>query len=222
LLLAARNVNFRHKRKRVLQFQTDLERAVFLFNALIVNGATLYNRARDYTPLRQVDRRDVAAAIFFEVAAKFEAFAYFCFQYEVCRRFRASAAKATYLMGSPDRGTEGTFGWASPERLRERGLNLFGVSSFFGRLNVRLNQSTRESLTLAHLLRNRVAHQGGRDRKKMETHLNRLHVPKSSRKGLSVGRLLLEYPVGSKQEDRLFFTLLKAYNRFAVQFLKYG
>lgn len=215
-------MNRRNKRLRVQRFQADLDRAVSLFNVLILNGATCCKTGGDYAPLMQVDRRDIAESIFFEAAAKFEAFAYFCFQYEVCKRFRASASKAAFLMGTPDRGTEGTFGWASPERLRQRGLNLFGVSSFFGRLNVRLNKSTREDLTLAHLLRNRVGHDGNQARKKLETHLNRLHVPKNSRKGLSVGRLLLEYPAGSPQDERLFFVLLKGYNKFAVQFLKHG
>jgi hypothetical protein len=212
----------RTKRARISSFLNDLGRAEALYDLLVSKGGVA-NAVGKHKRFRQPEKRDIAQFIFFEIAAKFEGFTTFCFQYEVSRRFRVTGPRAYFLMGSSDRGIDGTFGWASPDKLKERGFNLFGRERFFGRFEQRLGKSTRETLAFAHLLRNKVAHEGGEKwRKKLEKYLNELHIPKRTRQGLSVGRLIMDYPAGVTKKRKLFFKILSAYVKFARQFRKHS
>jgi len=208
------------KKIAVKQFRKDLNRAEDLFNLLVAKGGKL-NTNNQFTGFLQPDRRDIAQSIFFEVAAKFEAFAFFSFQYAVARHFRIPGTRTVYVMGNIDRGTDGVFGWASPERLKDRGPRLFGKQGFFGRFNTHVNSKTRNLLKQAHILRNRVAHDGKKSRREFETVMNALNVPRPSRRGMSVGRLLMDYPIASPPANRLFFQILKGYAKYIKQFNKH-
>jgi hypothetical protein len=185
---------------------------------LVENGG--YFDAK-WRKLRQPERRDLAEGIFFEVAAKFEAFIKFAFQYCASRRFNVDGPRALYIIGTLDRGIKGTFGWANPEMLASRGLNLFGVEGFFGRFNVRVGSGIRKKLKWAQMLRNRIAHDSAASEEfsKLE---NALGVPANARGWMSEGRLLMDYPTTSPKSNRLFFQLMKSYRLFGKQFKKYG
>jgi hypothetical protein len=157
----------------------------------------------------------VAQFIFFEIAAKFEDHAKFMFQVEVRSRLRITAARSEYVMGDLDSGLNNKLGWGSPQRLKERGQNLFGSSSFFGDLVQKLGQQSYKNLVSAHTTRNRVAHDGGTAQTRFVKLLEGEGIPVNERQGMSVGRFLNDYPVGAAPTDRNFFRYLTAYEEFA-------
>jgi hypothetical protein len=209
----------RAKTSEIKAFLSATKRAESLYELLVEQGG--YCKDDTWRQLKQPERRDIAEGIFFEIAARFEAFARFSFQYAVCRRFRLDGTKAFRVMGTLDRGIQGTFGWAAPQKIEERGKSLFGVTGFFGRFAVRVGKKIRDDLKDAHLLRNRIAHEGAA-RKEFIALLGRIGVPHSAHGWASVGRLLMDYPTAATKRKRLFFRILKSYRRYAEQFKKYG
>lgn len=204
------------KRQYTDHFLQDIERAEQLFTMLVQNGG--YKNGGKWHKLRQPERRDLAEGIFFEAAAKFEAFARFSFHYAATRHFDVNKPRAEFIIGHIDSGTKRTMGWADPKVLADRGLRLFGVTGFYGRFNVRLSSQVRKKLKWAHLIRNRIAHDSSasKDFKQLVADLG---VPARARGYMSIGRLLMDYPTTG---ERLFFQLLNAYTKFGKRFRKYG
>jgi len=202
--------------RRIEQFEGDLKRAEDLFKKLVLDGHTLSD-AGNPVRLRQPDRRDAAQFIFFEVAAKFEAFVQDLFMAEVRQTFCVLPARAEFIMGTPDRGLGGVMGWGSPSQVKSRARNLFGATGFFARIDAEVGETTYQHLTVAHKLRNRVAHDSGKARTEYRKALGTLRVPPKSRPGTSVGRVLIEYPHTAPQDDRWFHRLLAAYRRVATR-----
>src|SRR5262245_7009611 len=112
----------------------EASRARDLYDRMVTNGMT-QSAGGQPTRLLQVDRRDAAQFIFFEVAAKFESFLVDAFEIEVRARLEIQPQRAEYVMGNIDRGLQGVMGWAVPERIRDRARNLYGVNGFFARFN---------------------------------------------------------------------------------------
>lgn len=190
--------------------QDDLERAETLYRRIALDGATK-KIGSAYSALRQPDRRDAAQFIFFEAAAQFETFCTEAFKIEVRYEFSIKPMRADFVMGNIDSSLVGVMGWASPKMLQSRAQALFGKNGFFGCMDQRIGQSNYLRLTQAHKVRNRVAHTGGRASKEFNKILGGLQVPQQSRKGLSVGRLLMDYPATAPVEDRWFYRFIAAY-----------
>lgn len=203
-------------RQAVDRFEADLDRALALYDTLVKNGLT--NSAPDTPkPLRQPDRRDAAQFIFFEIAAKYEAFMQDLFVIAIRKKYAVSPSRAEFIMGHPDRGLGGVLGWGSAETLQKRARNLFGKAGFLGQLKSTIGEPGFSRLGLAHTLRNRVAHDTGDARQKYRKALAQLGVPAKSRQGAGVGRVLTDYPVGAPAGDRWFHRFLKAYRRVATK-----
>ena len=94
----------------VLGFRTDLTRAETLYERIALAGGTR-NDNGIFSPLRQLDKRDVAQFIFFEVAAQFESFCNGAFMIEVRHVFDLQPKRAAYIMGSSDKGLSGEMGF---------------------------------------------------------------------------------------------------------------
>ena len=203
--------------KLVASFRKDLTRAEALYERIALSGARK-NSDDSYSPLMQPDRRDAAQFIFFEVAAKFEAFCSEAFMIEVRHEFSVQPQRAMFIMGSIDRGLIGVMGWGAPKQLQDRACRLYGMRGFFARLKTKIGDDAYQRLVNAHKIRNRIAHSGGNASKDFNAILGQLQVPATSRKGLSVGRLLMDYPSNASQEDRWFYRLLAAYRTFADEF----
>ena len=139
------------------------------------------------------------------------------FQAETRSKLAVTAARSVYVMGDPDNGLASKMGWGSPQRLKDRGSNLFGSASFFGSLPTSVGATTYRSLVSAHLVRNRVAHAGGNAQGKFVKHLAGEGIPVAQRQGMSVGRYLRDYPTGSPPSNRHFFAYLAAYEDFATK-----
>ena len=200
-------------------FQKDLERAETLYARIALSGGT--NNDNAYSPLLQPDRRDAAQFIFFEAAAKFETFCNEAFRVEVRCEFRVLPKRANFIMGNIDRGLEGVMGWASPNSLQRRGQALFGKRGFFARMEKRLGSQTYSRLALAHKVRNRIAHARGKASRDFNAILGQLRVPAGSRKGLSVGRLLMDYPTTVQADDRWFYRFVESYRATADDYHRY-
>jgi len=197
-------------------FLENVERARDLYRKIILHGYTGQSAAIA-TKLNNPDTRDVAAFIFFEIAAKLEDFAKVMFQAEVRARLGVTATRAVFVMGSPDTGIDNQLGWGDPRRMRERGYNLLGPTSFFGSLLTNLGNQTYNYLVAAHVVRNRIAHNGGVAQERFVKHLEGQGVAAAERQGMSVGRYLRDYPAGSVPTDRNFFRYLGAYDHFASE-----
>jgi hypothetical protein len=201
---------------RCNQFEADLKRALDLYKVLVEQGHTA-PPGKAARALRQPDRRDAAQFIFFEIAAKFEAFIQDLFMIEVRKNLSVSPARAVFIMGHPDRGLSGVMGWGAVPQVRDRARNLFGAHGFFAHLETVLGKVPYQRLQLAHTLRNRVAHDTSDARAKYRKALATLQVPKKSRQGAGVGRVLLEYPHRAKANDRWFHRFLEAYRLVATR-----
>lgn len=197
-------------------FVANIDRARDLYRKIVLHGYTGTSAASS-TKLNNPDSRDAAQFIFFEVAAKFEDFAKQMFQFEVRARLQVTAVRSSYVMGDLDNGLNNKLGWGSPQRLKERGHNLFGSQSFFGDLVQNLGDPTYKTLIAAHIVRNRIAHDGGPALSKFVKQLEGDGIPKSARQGMSVGRYLRDYPTGSTPSDRNFFRFLAVYQDFATK-----
>ena len=206
------------KRGLVKGMRRDIARAKQLFETLAVNGMRFDAVANTPHKLRQTDKRDAAQFIFFEIAAKYEAFVVEAFEIEVRKCVGVSAVRVPYVIGNIDRGLTGVMGWGTPETVRDRGRNLFGKTGFFARLESKIGQQTYQRLGYAHTVRNRIAHDSGNAVTKYRKALSSLGVPPTSRKGLSVGRLLLEYPKAASADDRWFYRFLASYEQVVNKF----
>jgi len=205
------------KQGLVTKIRSDLCRAEDLYARLVLRGMTEGDGGAAVR-LLQVDRRDAAQFIFFEAAAKFESFARDAFLMEVRVKFGVQPQRAEYLMGHVERGLDAVMGWAVPAVLRDRARNLHGNRGFFARMHVILGNATIERLSQAHKVRNRIAHASGRAVTQYRGILGNLRVPAGSRKGLSPGRLLVEYPTGVPENDRWFYRFLSAYRELVTKF----
>lgn len=204
----------------IVSFRSDLDRAESLYDRIVMAGATR-NSDGTYSALRQPDRRDAAQFIFFEAAARFETFCNNTFKIEVRYEFEVRPQRADFIMGNIDQGLEKVMGWSSPTMLQRRARALFGKRGFFARLETRLGSQTYDRLTQAHKVRNRIAHTGGRASKEFIKILGKLHVPQRSRRGLSVGCLLTDYPINAQDNDRWFHRFVASYRNMSDEFRKY-
>ena len=200
----------------VVAFNANVTRARDLYEKIVWHGYTGTGQATA-TKLNNPDTRDVAQFIFFEIAAKFVDFAKFIFQVEVRARLQVTATRSAFVMGDLDNGLNNKLGWGSPQRLKERGHNLFGPTSFFGDLVDQLGNPTYRTLVSAHTVRNRIAHDGGAAQVKFVKLLEGDGVPINVRQGMSVGRFLRDYPDGTARTDRNFFRYLAGYEDFATK-----
>ena len=198
----------------VNDFLTNVNRARDLYRKIVWHGYSGTSAATS-ARLGNPDTRDVAQFIFFEIAAKFEDHAKFMFQVEVRSRLQITATRSAFVMGDLDNGLNNKLGWGSPQRLKERGHNLFGPNSFFGDLVHKLGNQTYKTLVSAHTVRNRIAHDGGAAQSKFVKLLEGEGIPVNERQGMSVGRYLRDYPKGASRTDRNFFLYLAAYENFA-------
>ena len=146
------------------------------------------------------------------MAAKFEAFLVDAFDVEVRARFDVLPQRAEYIMGHIERGIQGVMVWAVPNAIRDRAKNLYGRTGFFARLDSVLDAATYERLGYAHKVRNRIAHAYGNAVAQYRGILGNLGVPAGSRKGLSAGRLLAEYPTGAAADNKWFHRFVGAYD----------
>lgn len=200
----------------VTAFKANVTRARDLYHKIVwhgYTGTTAANVARFSNP----DTRDAAQFIYFEIAAKFEDFAKFMFQVEVRARLQVTAKRSAFVMGDLDSGLNNKLGWGSPQRLKERGHNLFGPASFFGDLVNKLGNPTYKALVSAHTVRNRIAHDGGAAQTKFVKLLEGAGIPGNVRQGMSVGRYLRDYPTTSARTGKNFFLYLAAYDDFATK-----
>jgi hypothetical protein len=200
----------------VSNFVTNINRARDLYRKIVLHGYT-GNAPATSTRLSSPDTRDVAQFIFFEIAAKFEDHAKFMFQVEVRSRLQITAVRSSFVMGDLDNGLNNKLGWGSAQRLKERGHNLFGASSFFGNLVSNLGTHTYKTLVSAHTVRNRVAHDGGAAQTKFVKLLEGDGIRPPERQGMSVGRYLRDYPTSATAANRNFFVYLAAYEDFATK-----
>ncbi len=204
------------KRRIVDDMKLSLSRARVLYDRAVLNGGTA--AAGTYSPFANSDKRDLAAFIFFEVAAKFEDFCAEALLYEVRLKYEVQPGKARYILGSSDKGLTGFMGWGSPNMLSNRAEHLFGKVGYFARIQQIVGATTYLHLTHAHKVRNRVAHSGAKASGEFSKILGALTVPVGSRKGLSVGRLLCEYPATAATNDKWFYRFLKAYEKVVTEF----
>lgn len=213
-------MNSRAKRAAIRKFKEAIDRALALYDLFITNGGHR-DAVGAFVPYRVPDKRDAAAFIFFEAAAKFEGFCYFAFLYDTCRWYRVTSTRAEFLMGTSDRGTESTFGWAMPKKLKDRGKNLLTKESLFGDLHTNLGGVLYERLGDAHELRNRVAHDPSTARTSISAIAVKLGVPTAQTKFLSVGRLLTDYPNTNAGSNRYFHIFVQAFRGFALKYEAY-
>ena len=202
----------KHIDDRVKRFKTDAERASQLYEILVRHGYTANDESEFANPLMAPDKRDAAQFIFFELAAKFESLMRDLFQFEARIKIVDSPNRVTYMMGTVDNGVDGVHGWASPKRLKTRAQNLFGKVGFFARLPEHIPETTLQRVTLAHKIRNHIAHSGTTAYRDA---LSSLAVPARERKGCGPGRLLTDYPKTASNTDRWFFRFVNAYSEFA-------
>lgn len=198
------------KDRLVTQARDSITRAGDLYLRIVLNGGSS-NGGGGYSPLMNPDRRDIAAFIFFEVAAQYENFCCEALKIEVRKKFSVEPKRAVNIMGSSDKGLSGVMGWASPSVVQNRAQNLFGKTGFFGRFEAILGKSTYDTLSHAHKVRNRIAHAGPKAISDYNKILAQLGVPTGARSGLSVGRLLMDYPNTTPVGDRWFNRFLAAY-----------
>jgi hypothetical protein len=197
------------KDKLVKGFKDDLGRARTVFDRIALNGA--YQDGDGFRKLMNHDRRDIAQYVFFEIAAQYEGFCCEAFKIEIRHRFGVEPQRAVHLMGSSDKGLAGVMGWASPHQVQSRAQALNGKNGFFGRFEKVITKPVYDRLAHAHKVRNRIAHNGGKAVKDYNKILPQMQVPQGARKGLSVGRLLMDYPSTSPTGQRWFNLFLDAY-----------
>jgi hypothetical protein len=206
------------KRELVKRIRTDIQRAKDLYSIIALHGMRYNPTSNRSHKLRQIDKRDAAQFIFFEIAAKYETFVLEAFDIEVRSRLGVSAMRVEYVIGNLDRGLQGVMGWGTPSVVVKRARNLFGTVGYFAKFEDVVGNTTYQRLGYAHKVRNRVAHGSGSAVTEYRNVLGSLSVPAQSRKGLSVGRLLLEYPHKVAGSDRWFYRFVAAYSRVVETF----
>lgn len=199
---------------QVSGFKSNIGRARDLYKKIVLHGYTGGSAATS-ARLTNPDTRDAAQFIFFEVAAKFEEFAKCMFQVEVRSRLKITVKQSPFVMGDPDQGLNNKLGWGSPQKLKERGANILGPTSFFAALHPTLGAASYNHLVAAHMVRNRIAHSGGQAQAKFVKHLTAEGIPTAQRQGMSVGRYIRDYPSAASATNKYFFVYLQAYEDFA-------
>jgi hypothetical protein len=169
-------------------------------------------------PPRAPDLRNVAELLFFGVASHWEAFCTSVFELEVKQRYRVHQKVALSIMNNVDdawrKGGGQVSGYAHPGNLTKRANSLLSVRSPFVTFKARLGPSTITYLWHSYKIRNYIAHSGmGKGRKEWKDLLRGLGIPSQQRKGMSAGRLLLDYPTG--RPDKWFERLLFNYETIA-------
>ena len=200
------------KRETLKRFNRSLFRARKL-QRLLVYEAGYMTASGSFRKLSNPDRRDLAEAIFFELAGEFEHFAMHTFVLAARKKFSVHASQARFICGSSDRALQGTMGWASPKQLAGRASSLFGKSHFIARLSKELPPGAYSVLVHAHKMRNRIAHPSIGSQ--MSDTFNYLTIPTKSRKGLSIGRVLLDYRTPAPVSRRVFDSVLVSYRAYS-------
>jgi len=189
-----------------------------LYALLVLHGESRFNPSAPAVPLpasvplRNVDRRELASFFFLEAAAKFEGFCFEAFAAEVCRWYEVTGTRADFIMGSSDKGTRNTLGWGDAEKLNARGGNLFPEYRFFGAFRDHVTPAVYDRLLQAKKIRNRVAHDPAVAHEPINALAQQLGAPSN---GMTVGRLLLDYPTGVPPSGRYFFVFIEAYEACA-------
>jgi len=170
-------------------FKKAVERAFSLYTKLSQAQVEENSHLRG---LRHPDQRDIAQFIFLDVATQWEAFCVSVFALELKKSYRVRDAVAERMMGSVDGGR--IQGYADPDRIVERAKVILGASSPWVKLERELGSQVINYLKYGQTIRNFIAHAGiGRGRDKFHELLVQLSISKHDRKGLSAGRLLLNY-----------------------------
>lgn len=201
------------KNTAVTNIRRTIDRSLVLHDRVVVNGGTL-NGGSIFSPFSNPDKRDLTVFIFFETAAAFEYFAEQTFILAVRKRYSVQPKFAAYLGGNIDRGMGGVMGWAAATKISERAKNAFGKQHFLSKLSSDLPADHYEWLNHAHRVRNRIAHPGDQAKAQINRLLVALSVPSSARQGLSMGRLLAEYPASTSANDKWFHRFLAAYSSY--------
>ncbi len=202
------------KKALLKKFNGDMLRAKSLKRRLIQNGY-YQTPAAAHKRLPNHDKRDIAEFIFFEAASQFEHFALNVFILAARSKFNVQPKRATFIIGGIDRGLQGVFGWAAPAHLKKRANALFGASHFLSKLDKKLPAGAWAALTHAHKLRNRVAHDGAQSSKALTDTFNYLSIPAASRRGMSVGRALLDYKAPNPVDRYMFEAIIVSYRAFS-------
>lgn len=171
-------------------FKKAIARAFSLYSKL--SKAKVEERPNRTRGLRAPDQRDIAQFIFLDVATQWEAFCVSVFALELKKLYHVRDEVVERMMGSVDGGR--IQGYADPDRIVERARVMLGASSPWVKLERELGRPVLNYLTYSQTIRNFIAHAGiGRGRDKFHNLLASLSIPMHSRKGLSAGRLLLDY-----------------------------
>lgn len=197
------------------EFLAAAKRARDLHERLVKNGHAVKCAGAMPKPLSQPDRRDIVEHLFFEVAAKFEQFAKRTLVLEVQKSLGVNKTRAEHMVGSSSDGIPlGMGGWAHIDKMKSRGTGLLGTTSVYAKADHHLKNPHAQYLQMAVIIRNRIAHgAGSREFTKMLAKAP-VQATSAQRKGLSPGKLLLEYPKGSAQNDKWFFRLIDSYERW--------
>ena len=144
--------------------------------------------------LRAPDQRDLAEYIFFEVAARWEAFCINTFALELRKLYRVRDSDVVERMMTRVDGGVPVSGFSDPRRLIERAEVFLGKTSPWVRLPTIAGHQTIDYLDYARIIRNFIAHAGtSKSRNEFHRLLDRINMPREHRRGLSAGRLLLDY-----------------------------
>lgn len=157
---------------------------------------------------RHPDKRYIAALVFFDMACQWEAFCTNAFELELKQRYRVHHKVALSIMSSI--GRTDASGYAEPKTMVERAESMLSVNSPWARLETDLGSQSLTLLKHAYRIRNYIAHAAmGRGGKDFRALVSELHIPARQRKGLSAGRLLLDY--GTAPGTHLFEELPSNY-----------
>jgi len=203
----------------VAEFLVAVERAKELYERVVKNGYAVKApgpASAKATPLSNPDRRDLAEYIFFEVAAKFEQFAKRTLVLEVQKTMGVNRTRAEHMVGSSEDGlTQHMGGWAHVSKMKSRAEGLLGKNSTYAKVETLLKNPAAQHLQMAVTIRNRIGHGKGNDAFTKMLGKAPVSLTAAQRKGLSPGRFLVEYPKAAAANDKWFYVLLGAYEKWA-------
>lgn len=201
--------------RNVNAFTTTVVRARELYKKIVLHGYSGVSAATSIK-LNSSDTRDAAEFIFFETSSKFEDLVKVLFQAEVRLLLAVTLTESPILTGDSVNGLDLTRDRGSPQKLRGHGSDILGLDSFFGSLDTKLGTDTYNQLVAAHIVRDRIALGWGQAQAKFVRLLGEAGIVAAQRKGMSVGRFLRDYPLGTSIAHRNFFVYLDAYAWFAA------
>jgi hypothetical protein len=201
----------------VAEFLAATKRAKQLFERVVKNGyAVKAPGGAKPKPLSNPDRRDLTEHIFFEVAAKFEQFAKRTLVIEVQKAMGVNRTRAEHMVGSSEDGIPSHMGgWAHVSKMKARSGGLLGKSSTYAKIESLLKNPAAQHLQMAVIIRNRIGHGKGNDAFTAMLGKAPVSLSAAKRKGMSPGKLLVEYPQSASADKKWFFVLLKAYETWA-------